>query len=73
MEKTDCFAYLKERKDRKKCYALNQLYCKNTECNFYQKKSDKINIEAIEKSVKEYEQRMNKKERKSNDRQTQES
>ena len=49
-EKEDCFAYLKN-----KCYALDGMYCANTECKFY--KND-ITIEKIEKSIKKYSEKM---------------
>lgn len=32
MVKTDCFGYIKE---KEKCNALNELYCKKDICKFY--------------------------------------
>ena len=32
--KTDCFAY----KSKHKCWALNELVCKNRKCSFYKTK-----------------------------------
>ncbi len=46
MTKKDCFAYKEN-----KCYALNELYCKNRECRFYR---NDINIKEIERSIKRY-------------------
>lgn len=46
MTKKDCFAYRKNR-----CYALNDLYCKNRECRFYRKD---ITISEIESSIRRY-------------------
>ena len=46
MTKKDCYAYKKN-----KCYALNDLYCKNRECKFYR---NDISIDDIERSIKEY-------------------
>ena len=48
----DCFAYI-ERKGHEGCKALKDLYCKNEECRFYKRKS-KVDLEEIEKSIKEY-------------------
>ena len=44
--KKDCFAYMKN-----KCYALDGMFCANTNCRFYR---NDITIEEIEKSIKEY-------------------
>lgn len=52
MENRDCFAYM-ERKGHKDCKALKDLYCKNEECRFYKRKSE-VNLEKIEKVIKEY-------------------
>ena len=46
MTKKDCFAYKEN-----KCYALNELYCKNRECRFYR---NDITIKEIERSIKRY-------------------
>ena len=46
MTKKDCFAYRKNR-----CYALNDLYCRNRKCRFYRKD---ITIAEIESSVRRY-------------------
>ena len=45
MTKKDCFAYKEN-----KCYALNELYCKNRKCRFYR---NDITIKEIERSVKD--------------------
>ena len=44
--KKDCFAY----KD-KKCYALNELYCKKDKCRFYR---NDIKMSDIESSIRKY-------------------
>lgn len=44
--KKDCFAY----KD-KKCCALNELYCKKEDCNFYR---NDIKMSDIERSIRKY-------------------
>ena len=48
----DCFAF-KEKGGHQGCRALKDLYCKNEECRFYKSKSE-VDIEEIEKSIKEY-------------------
>ena len=47
-EKTrkDCFSYQK-----RNCYCLKELYCKNKQCKFYRKD---ITKQEIEKSIKKY-------------------
>lgn len=37
MIKEDCFAYIPE---KRRCKALNDLYCKNGECGFYKTKAN---------------------------------
>ena len=46
MSNKDCFAY-----QGKHCYCLNELYCKNEECNFY--RTD-ITISEIENYIRRY-------------------
>ena len=46
MSNKDCFAYL-----GKDCYSLKELYCKNSECEFY--RTD-VAIPEIERSIRQY-------------------
>lgn len=50
MSNKDCFAY-QEKNGHKKCYCLNELYCKNKECDFY--RTD-IEIAEIESDIRKY-------------------
>lgn len=52
MENRDCFAYT-ERNGHRGCKSLKDLYCKNEECKFYKRKCE-VNLDEIEKSIKEY-------------------
>lgn len=46
----DCFAY---NNHRNKCEALDSLYCKKGNCNFYRSNRE-IDFKEIEKAIKEY-------------------
>lgn len=46
--KKDCFSYISDNAYRG-CYCLNELYCRKSECRFYQKKE-----EAKEKYLKTF-------------------
>lgn len=55
MERT-CFAFNENKHNQCECLILNNLECKNTfekDCKFYKHK-DEINIQNIEKEIKEY-------------------
>lgn len=38
MSKEKCFAYIKDKDGKEKCYCLKELFCKDKECSFYKKR-----------------------------------